>query len=165
MPKRIGIFDIFHETLDKLDGEGVLLIAGDPPNPMTIGWGTIGIIWHMPILTVYVRPTRYTFRLMEESSDFTVCLLREQFEEKLAFCGTNSGRDMDKIKKSGLTLKKGILVKTPYVAESSFHYECRIVHKHRLDPSVLYPEIITRYYPLKDFHMVYYGQILGLYKR
>jgi len=164
MSNQIGIFDVIHETLDKLDGDGVLLMAGDPPNPMTIGWGTIGIIWHKPILTVYVRPTRFTFQIMEKSLDFTVCILPESFTKHLAFCGTKSGRDMNKVEKCGFTLQPGILVKTPFIAESSIHYECRIVHKHRLYPSTLDQEIVNHYYPLKDFHMVYYGEILGVYR-
>jgi flavin reductase (DIM6/NTAB) family NADH-FMN oxidoreductase RutF len=164
MPKQIGIFDAVHETFDKLEGDGALLVAGNPANPMTIGWGTIGIIWHMPIMTVLVRPTRYTFLLMEESIEFTVCLLPISFGKQVAFCGTKSGRDMNKIEKCGLKLEQGILVKTPFIAESEIHYECRVVHKHKLDPQTLDDVVISRYYPLKDFHMVYYGEILGVYR-
>ena len=165
MPKPIGIFDMIHETLDKLGNDGVLLMAGDPPNPMTIGWGTLGIIWHKPIITVLVRPTRHTFSLMEKGTEFTVCILPGSMKKKLAYCGTHSGREVDKIKECGFTLRQGIKISTPYISESSIHYECRIVHKHWLDQNTLDQEIIGHYYPLKDFHMVYYGEILGVYKK
>jgi len=165
MPNPIGIFDVIHETLDKLGDGGALLIAGNPPNPMTIGWATLGIIWNKPILTVYVRPTRFTFHLMEKSMDFTVCILPESCKKQLAFCGTKSGRDVNKIEQCGFTMEQGLLVKTPYIAESMIHYECRIVHKHMLDHSTLDQKIISRFYPLKDFHMVYYGEILGVFKK
>ena len=46
MIKAVGPFDVYRETIGKLAGNGIILLAGDPPNPMTIGWGTIGEIWH-----------------------------------------------------------------------------------------------------------------------
>ena len=165
MRKEIGTFDVYHETLDKLNGDGIILLAGNPPNPMTIGWGTLGEIWHMPVFTVLVRPTRFTYTLMEESKTFSVCVLSSQYIKELAICGSNSGRDMDKIKNCGFTLEKGIRIDTSYIAESEFHYECRIVHKHRLVASNLDTAIDTRFYPKRDYHMVYYGEILGIYRK
>ena len=163
MNKAVGPFDVYHETIAQLAGNGIILLAGNPPNPMTIGWGTLGEIWHMPIFTVLVRPTRHTFGLMEQAKDFTVCVLSDRHKKHLALCGTKSGRDMDKIKVCGFTLAKSTHILTPYIAESIIHYECRIVHKHRLDPASLDPAIDTKYYQAKDWHMVYYGEILGTF--
>ncbi|MDP4282114.1 MAG: flavin reductase [Bacteroidota bacterium] len=164
MVKKIGTFDKFRETLDKLNGDGVLLVAGNPPNVMTIGWGTLGIIWNKEILTLYVRPTRYTFGLLENSKDFSVCVMPDTFTKELAFCGSISGADTDKIRKCGFKLEKGITISTPYISGSLYHYECRIVHKHRLDPQTLEPSVITKFYPKKDFHMAYYGEIIGVFE-
>ncbi len=161
--KAAGPFDMYHETIGKLAGNGIILLAGDPPNPMTIGWGTLGEIWHMPIFTVLVRPTRFTFGLMEKARDFTVCVLPEGYKKHLAICGSKSGRDMDKIKVCGFTLGQSANVGTPFITQSAFHYECRIVHKHRLDPSVLDKAIDHKYYQTKDWHMVYYGEIMGTF--
>ena len=163
MNKVVGPFDVYHETIGKLAGNGILLLAGDPPNPMTIGWGTIGEIWNMPIFTVLVRPTRYTFGLMEKAKDFTVCLLPDDQAKHLAICGSRSGREMDKIRVCGFSLEKSELISTPYIAQSEIHYECRIVHKHRLDQAALDPAIDDKYYQTKDWHMVYYGEIMGTF--
>jgi flavin reductase (DIM6/NTAB) family NADH-FMN oxidoreductase RutF len=163
MRKQRGNFDLFKETTDKLNGDGALLVGGYPPNPMTIGWGTLGVIWGMPVLQVYVRPTRYTFELMERSTEFSVCFFTDKYSKELAICGTQSGQDTDKIIRCGFRLEPGIVIKAPYIRESLFHYECRIIHKHRLDPDTLDKKIIKRYYPKKDFHMVYYGEIMGMF--
>jgi flavin reductase (DIM6/NTAB) family NADH-FMN oxidoreductase RutF len=163
MRKEIGFFDVFHKTLDNLQGEGIILVAGNPPNPMTIGWGTLGEIWRLPVFIVLVRPTRYTFQLMENSTTFTVCVFPEGFSHHIALCGSRSGRDTDKIKLCGFTMEPGIRIPTPFIAESTIHYECRIIHKNRLDPNQLDPSIIKRYYPAKDWHMVYYGEIKGVF--
>lgn len=165
MRKETGIFDEMQQTLDELNGKGILLVAGNPPNPMTIGWGTLGVIWHKSIFTVMVRPTRYTFGLMEQSKDFSLCILPDRFKKQVAFCGSKSGRDVDKIRSCGFTMQQGIRISIPYVAESDLHYECRIIHKHLLDPETLESVIDKRFYPKKDYHMVYYGEILGVYKR
>ncbi len=165
MRKEVELFDVFHETLDKLDGKGILLVAGDPPNPMTIGWATIGHIWHKQIMTVLVRPVRHTFSLMESVKNFSVCVLPEPYTKALNICGTKSGRDTDKIEACNFHLEKCSKIDSFLIAEATIHFECRIVHKHFLDPATLDPAIIKRYYPLKDFHMVYYGEILGIYRK
>ncbi|MCK9423978.1 MAG: flavin reductase family protein [Bacteroidales bacterium] len=164
MRKETGLFDEMHKTLDELNGNGILLVTGDPPNLMTIGWGTLGVIWHKSIFTVMVRPTRFSFEKMEKSKYFSVCILPEGFEKQLALCGSKSGRDLDKIGVCGFTMEKGIRISTPYIVESTVHYECRIVHKHRLDPGTLDTAIDKRFYPKKDYHMVYYGEILGVFR-
>jgi flavin reductase (DIM6/NTAB) family NADH-FMN oxidoreductase RutF len=164
MLKETDIFDVFRETLDKLDGDGILLVAGDPPNPMTIGWGTIGHIWHRQIMTVLVRPTRYTYGLMEAAKDFSVCVLPDGMGNALGLCGTRSGRDTDKISACHFNLEKGLRSEAYYIRESELHIECRIVHKHRIDAALLDPSIVNRFYPLRDFHMVYYGEVLGVYR-
>ena len=165
MRKEVELFDVYQETLDNLDGKGILLVAGDPPNPMTIGWGTIGHIWNKQIMTVLVRPVRYTFSLMESVKDFSVCVLPDQYRKELNICGTKSGRDIDKISVCNFKVEKCSKAVSFFIAESTIHFECRIVHKHLLDPATLDPKIIKRYYPLKDFHMVYYGEILGIYRK
>jgi flavin reductase (DIM6/NTAB) family NADH-FMN oxidoreductase RutF len=164
MRKQTGNFDLFRETTEKLSGDGALLVAGTTPNPMTIGWGTLGVIWGIPVFQVYVRPNRFTFGLMEAASEFSICFFSDRYAKELAICGTRSGRDIDKIASCSFSLEKGILISTPHIRESLFHYECRIIHKHRLDPDTLDKRIIKRYYPKRDFHMVYYGEILGTFR-
>ncbi len=59
----VSYTDYLKETLDTVRKPGLLLVAADAdgkPNAMTIGWGTVGIIWGKPIFIVLVRPSRYT---------------------------------------------------------------------------------------------------------
>ena len=114
-------------------------------------------------MTVLVRPTRHTFSLMEKAEDFSVCILPDGYQKDLHLCGTKSGRDLDKVEACSFKTKPGHTIKTRYLEVSSHHFECRIVHKHWLDHETLDPAIIKRYYPKRDFHMVYYGEILGIY--
>jgi flavin reductase (DIM6/NTAB) family NADH-FMN oxidoreductase RutF len=165
MRERIELFDVIHETFAKLDGDGILQVAGDPPNPMTIGWATAGYIWGKQIITVLVRPVRHTFSLMESVKDFSVCILPDEYRKSLHICGTRSGRDINKIEACNFTLEKCLGADAHFISEASVHIECRIVHKHFLDPETLDALIAKRYYPKRDFHMVYYGEVLGAYKK
>ena len=164
MRTAIDLKEALQETLTRLDGAGILLVAGNPPNPMTIGWGTIGPIWGRQIFTVMVRPVRHTFQLMETATSFSVCVMPEGYEKQLAFCGTKSGRTIDKATVCGFHMQQCEHVEAFYIAESAFHFECRIVHKHFIDPTTLDPSILDKYYPKRDLHRVYYGEILGIFK-
>jgi flavin reductase (DIM6/NTAB) family NADH-FMN oxidoreductase RutF len=131
---------------------------------MAIGWGTAGIIWGLPIFIVLVRPTRFTFGLMEESREFTVNVPTEALEKQVDLCGTKSGRDMDKVKACGFKMEKGHEISIPYIAECPIHYECRVVHKNDVINAELDGKILNKSYPEGNLHRVYYGEILGVYR-
>ncbi len=115
-------------------------------------------------MTVLVRPVRHTFQLMETAGDFSVCVLPDSYSRELNICGTRSGRDINKLEVCNLHVERCSQVNSFFISESSIHFECRTVHKHWLDPTTLDPAIKKRYYPKKDYHMVYYGEILGIYQ-
>ena len=80
---------LFAETMKQLDGEGLLLASTKPDgeiNVMTIGWGTVGVIWGRPIFAVLVRPSRYTYQFIEASGEFTVNVP----SLAMKFCGRGS---------------------------------------------------------------------------
>ncbi|MBL7138062.1 MAG: flavin reductase family protein, partial [Bacteroidales bacterium] len=104
MRREIGSFEAFEETMEKMRSDGILLVAGYPPNPMTIGWGTLGTVWSRPVFQVLVRPTRYTFGLMEDSQAFTVNILSNDYQKEILLCGTRSGQDLDKAASCGFTM-------------------------------------------------------------
>ena len=90
MREEIGIFEGFKNTIEQISKNGLLLVAGEKGNPMTIGWGTIGIIWGKPVFMVLVRPSRYTFELMEKSGEFSVNVPLHSLNKEVAICGSKS---------------------------------------------------------------------------
>jgi len=152
------------ETVRAFDEGRVLLVSRGkegPPNVMAIGWGTAGIIWRRPTFVVLVRPSRYTYKLIEETGEFTVNIVPPQLKEVAQYCGTVSGRDHDKFKEKQLTAIPSKKVKTPIIKECILHFECRVVNKSDLIPSELEKSIVTTLYPKGDFHRVYFGEILA----
>ena len=164
MRKEIGTYDAYGETVKTLGEGGLLLASGEKGNPMTIGWGTVGRIWGRPMFVVLVRPSRFTFGLIEDCGEFVVDVPTNDLKKEVALCGSKSGRDLDKIKECNFTLEKGNTVSVPYIKECAVHYECKVVHKSNVINADLVPEIVQQFYPGGDFHRVYYGQILGVYR-
>ena len=58
-------FHQFHKRTALLTAGGI-----SNYNSLTIGWGTIGVLWQRPVMYVYVKPERYSFKFMEENEYF-----------------------------------------------------------------------------------------------
>ena len=154
------------ETLALLQKPGVFLVTACPEgkaNAMTIGWGTIGVIWGRKIMQVLVRPSRYTYELIEQSDSFTVCLPSTAMTEAVAYCGKYSGRDGDKLAACRLKTLRSTCVSAPGISGCPVIYECRIVHKNDIVPATLAPDITS--YAAGNYHRIYSGEILAVRAR
>ncbi len=145
---------------------GHLLVTGDAdgkPNAMTIGWAQLGVIWDRPIMTVFVRPSRYTYGLLERVGDFTVNVPSAELSDACQYCGTASGRVEDKFARPDLTAVPSRYVTSPIVDECVLHYECEVVHKNDVVPTELDPRITAHAYRSGDFHRLYFGLVRAVY--
>ena len=170
MKREIQIWDYAGQILEA-PGKGVLLTAkaDGKVNTMTIGWGTLGIEWGKPIFTVFVRQSRYTKQLLDQSGEFTVNIPYGEFDKQiLSVCGTKSGRDTDKIQALGLTLEEPLTVSAPAIRQLPLTLECKVIYRQDQDPKAIDPECDGRYYAKgtpneDDYHTAYYGQITAAY--
>lgn len=131
-------------------------------NAMTVAWGSFGTIWNKPFVQVVVRPTRYTYGFMEEYDTFTVSGFSEQYRPALQILGTKSGRDGDKIAEAGLTPVAASRVAAPGFAEANLIIECRKIYWDDFDPQRFLDPTIENNYPLKDYHRIYYGEVVAI---
>jgi flavin reductase (DIM6/NTAB) family NADH-FMN oxidoreductase RutF len=153
------------ETLAVLEDPGLLLVTAGrdgEPNIMTIGWGTIGTIWSKPIFTVLVRPSRFSYRLLEEGSSFTVCLPTPAMRQVAEFCGSKSGRSYDKFRELKLEPLPSTQISAPGIAGCPLIYECQAVHTNDVQPERVAADIQEQYYPQGDYHRVYFGHIVAV---
>lgn len=147
-----------------LDQEWALLVAGTQrPNPMTVSWGGFGTIWNKPVATVFVRPSRFSFCLLETEPEFTLNILPPPFRSAMELCGSRSGRDLDKWQLTGLTPTPSETIKVPRVAQAELSFECRILASTNLCPSKFLDPSLEEFYPEKDYHRVYFGEVLAAY--
>ena len=173
MKKRINPFEYAGQIIDKMMHGGILVTTkvGDKVNPMTIGWGTIGVDWSKPVFQVYIRECRHTKSMLDEALEFTINVPVEKddrVKEILAFCGTKSGRDYDKAKELALTLVDGEKISVPAIRELPLTLECKVIYKVRQDGREIPKDVMDRFYPEweqnpEDLHTVYYGLIEDAY--
>ena len=146
------------------EGAFLTVKAGEAINTMTIGWAAIGYCWKKPIMMVAVRLSRHTFGLIEKAGDFTVSIPSTDMKKEIMFCGTKSGRDYDKFKECRLEASASRKVTTPIINTPGLHYECRIVYKSAMDPAYLDKKYDEDLYPKKDYHSLYFGEIVECYE-
>jgi flavin reductase (DIM6/NTAB) family NADH-FMN oxidoreductase RutF len=166
--KRIAIpVDEFAVRVHQLWSERwILLTAGDFSagafNTMAVGWGGFGVMWGRPFAHVVVRPGRYTHEFMEKHGTFTLSVFSETHGKAVQLLGTKSGRDGDKISESGLTPVASTKIAAPGFAEADLIVECRKIYRGEIDPAGFLDESIGKNYPLRDYHTVYYGEVLAV---
>jgi flavin reductase (DIM6/NTAB) family NADH-FMN oxidoreductase RutF len=163
--KDLDYMSIADEAMRKIKkGAFLTVLAADTQNTMTIGWATFGFIWQKPVIMVAVRSSRYTFGIIEKASDFTVTIPSGDMSKETAFCGSKSGRDVDKFKMCNLQTAAGQNVVSPIIQVPGIHYECKIVFKSAMNPAHLDQKYDQALYPQKDYHTLYFGEILACYE-
>jgi flavin reductase (DIM6/NTAB) family NADH-FMN oxidoreductase RutF len=163
--KDLNYMTIAEDAIKKIKKGAFLTVkAGNALNTMTIGWATFGFIWQKPIMMVAVRSSRHTFGVIEAAGDFTVTVPAGDMGKEIAFCGSKSGRNVDKFKMGNLETIKGSKVVSPIIKTPGYHYECKIVYKSAMNPAYLDKNYDTSLYPLKDYHTLYFGEILACYE-
>lgn len=100
-------------------------------NLFTVAW-TGTICSDPPMVSISVRPERYSHRMIEETGEFVINLTTEALVYATDYCGVKSGRDVDKWSRTGLTPIAAEHVKAPMVEQSPVNLECRVTQKLEL---------------------------------
>lgn len=163
--KKLDYMSIAENAISKIKKGAFLTVrAADALNTMTIGWATFGVVWQKPIMMVAVRSSRYTFGIIEKARDFTVTVPSADMSRETAFCGSKSGRNVDKFKMCNLATADGQSVASPIIRVPGIHYECRIIFKSAMDPAYLDADYDKTLYAQKDYHTLYFGEISACYE-
>ncbi len=153
------------DILSVFDKKWALLTAGteDSFNTMTISWGGLGTLWGKPVATVYVRTSRYTHDFMDSNDFFTVSFYPEECRKALSVLGSKSGREMDKMKESGLT---------PVKADDSISFKeaevtlvCKKLFKQQLDVANMPEDVAKAMYDGQAPHDMYIGEIVDIIRK
>jgi flavin reductase (DIM6/NTAB) family NADH-FMN oxidoreductase RutF len=156
--------DLKLKITDLWSRQWLVLTAGTMQdfNSMTIGWGSVGVMWRKPFVQVVVRPGRYTFEFMEKYPTFTVCAFPEHYRDAVKLLGTQSGRNSDKIEDSGLTILKSNSIDAPAYEEAELILECRKMYWQDMNPGHFLDNELDNNYPKKDYHRIYFGEIVNI---
>ena len=171
MKKYVDLWEYAGKILEQVGTAALVTAKADGEvNTMTIGWGTLGVEWGKPIFTVFVRQSRHTKKLLDKNGEFTINVPLKGVDRKaiLGFCGSKSGRDVDKIKEMDLHLEEPDVINVPGIKEFPITLECKVVYKQDQDLSSIAEDKRLRYYAPGtandgDYHTAYYGEVLAAY--
>ena len=160
-------------SLDKdlvLSSMPALLTAGDKNkfNTMIINHASLGVGYNKPILTVYVKPERYTSQIMENTKYFTVTYIdKSLFNNKYQIYGVKSGRDVNKEEISGnhpIFMDNGGIT----YEEAVEVYVCKLIIKSYIEENNVDKDILNLFEKNEknqhNLHVMYVGEIIEHYK-
>lgn len=153
--------DLDFNPFQTIGSDWMLITAGsgNKVNTMTASWGGAGVLWNKNVITCYIRPQRYTREFVDAQDYFSISVLPGQYRKQLAYLGTVSGRDEDKIANAGLTVRSD--AEAPYFEEADTVFICKKLYVGEIKPEgILSPELDAANYADKDYHLIYIGEIV-----
>lgn len=162
----ISVKSIQENVFKKIEEDWFLITAGnrDNLNTMTANWGGFGYLWHKNVCFIFVRPSRYTFEFTEKNDLFTISFFNQDYRGMLDYCGTKSGKDVDKVKECGLNPVE-LYPGAPAFEEADLVLCCRKIYYQDINPKDFVDKGIDKNYPKKDYHRMYVGEILKVFGR
>ena len=144
----------------KIGKEWLLITAGNEEkcNTMTASWGAMGVMWGKNAVTVFIRPQSYRKEFVDREETFTSSVLGEDYRKALNYCGTVSGKGIDKITEAGLT--PYFVDGTAGIQEADMIMVCKKMYHDTIKPECFdETENDTKWYPQKDYHTMYIAEI------
>ena len=146
----------------RMIGSDWMLVTAQKPdgsvNTMTASWGGVGVLWNKNVAYVFIRPQRYTKEFIDSAERFSLTVFPEQYKKELGYLGRVSGRDEDKITKSGLTVVRDD--GAPYFAEGRLVLQCKKLYRQTIAEDGFYAqEIPQQCYAAGDYHIQYIAEI------
>ena len=150
-----------NESTFKLIGNDWMLITAAKDgkvNTMTASWGGFGIMWGKNVVSIVVRPQRYTKEFIDASSTFSLTFFDEKYRKDLSYLGTVSGRDEDKLSKTNLNVT--YFEDTPGFEEAKLTVICKKLYAQEVDTNCFIDKSLdNKCYPDKDYHTVYIAEV------
>lgn len=153
--------DLIKDNPFKLFGSDWMLITagtGENFNTMTASWGGFGVLWEKNVCYCFIRPNRFTYEFTEKADYFTLSFFDEQYRSVLDYCGSRSGRDVNKIEETELhpVVDNNEAV---YFSEARLVIICKKLYFQDIEPGNFIDPEIANNYPQKDYHRMYIGEI------
>lgn len=158
---------LIDNSIKAIGDDWMLITAYDEDNKrvnaMTASWGALGVLWNKPICICFVRPERHTFKLMSEKKEISIAFLGKELRDSYTVCGRESGKDVDKLAKCGLSTTSidGISV----IAEAESALTCRVLYEDDIKESGFLDSSLLKNYASAGYHRVYICEIIGAYKK
>jgi len=116
---------------------------GKIDNIITLSW--VGVVCsEPPIVACGIRKNRFSYGVIKKSKEFVINIPEKKLVEEADFCGTRTGEEVDKFKKTGLTKQKAKNVNVPMIKECPINLECKLLKTINMGS-----------------HTVFFGEVVG----
>ncbi len=159
--KEIDITALNDNFFTKIGKEWSLVTAGTPDkfNTMTASWGGTGVLWAKNVVFTFIRDSRYTMEFLDNNDYYTLSFFGGKMMKEMTFCGRNSGRDVDKIKETGLT--PVFDENAPYFEQAELVFVCKKLYKQKMiAESFIDQSLVEKCYSDNDWHEMFVGEIV-----
>lgn len=142
-----------------------LVCAGtkESANTMTISWGGVGVLWGKNVAFIFIRDSRFTKEFIDNTDFFSISFMGKNYREALNYCGSHSGREGDKVAKSGLTWNYKHSI--PFIDEGDLILLCNKMASVKITKDSFLVPGIEKWYQDSDFHTMYVGEIIEVLAR
>lgn len=164
--QKINIQDLKLNPFTAIGNEWFLVTAGDinSYNTMTASWGGVGVMWGKNVVTTVIRSNRNTFKYINDSDTFTISFFPSENKDILTYCGSHSGRDVDKVAETGLKpiqLGDGVSFE-----QSKLVFVCKKLYAQELSTdNFTNKECLKWYSETNPIHTAYVGEIIDVYSK
>ena len=162
--KRIDANKIPGNIIKMLTEDWMLITAGNTEkfNMMTANWGGLGSMFGKPVAFCFIDPTRHTFELMENNDTYTLTFYSEAHREALNFCGSKSGKSVDKVAETGLTpITTGTGSKA--FSEAWLVIECKKMISQTITPEAISDPEVKKAWSGKQLRKMFVGEIINVW--
>ena len=134
-------------------------------NVMVTAWGALGMMWKMPAFVAMVRKSRYSYKLIEKTHEFTVTFPYTDMAKAAEIFGHYSGKNINKLEKSGLFVRPARKINTPVLDVPGMHLECKVIYARPMSAEKLDPAIQELWYDRQsnDYHAFFVAQVVDSY--
>lgn len=84
-----------------------------------------------PVLGIGISPARHSYGMLERADDFSLNIPGKELVEEVLYCGSRSGREVDKFEECGFETLPGKKIRSPVIGECMVNLEC--VKRARID--------------------------------
>ena len=158
---------LLENSIKSIGNDWMLITVEDEENnkvnAMTASWGALGVLWNKPVCICFIRPERYTYKLLMDKKELSIAFLDESKRQALAFCGRNSGADCDKLSACDLSTVK--LDEVDVIDEAQINLVCRVLYEGDLEKSGFLDETLLSNYTNAGYHRMFVCEIINAYKK
>lgn len=121
-------------------GPVVLITTADKngkPNIMTLAWLTV-VNSEPPLIAIAMGKQAYSQKLIKKTKEFVVNIPDKKLIKKVLYCGSHSGKSIDKFKNTGLTPIPSEKIISPKIKECFAHIECKVINQYEFSDVTLF---------------------------